>query len=116
MCDLVVAIKNVAAPGRRIVRGTVLCADDPVVARMPRVFQVHQIQHHCGDAPGGPVEVGTAAPGEVRNVKLPSGKKPPTSGPGSGIEAWRAFVGQNTDLSTAELADLSRDELIELAG
>lgn len=43
--------------------------------------------------------------------------RPPKSGPGSGIEAWRAYVAELPDGPPAEeLAELSRDELIELAG
>lgn len=67
MCELVQAKRATASPGRRINRGTVLCADDPVVVRAPGVFAAYRVTHYC--ASGG-VEQATAAPGELRNVTV----------------------------------------------
>lgn len=132
MCDPVVARTNAGGVGgRRITRGTVYCADDPVVRAKPRLFVPARLAHHCG------VEQATAAPGELRQLPGPAvnadtgevtpageplpevvaAKRPPRSGPGSGIEAWRAYVSSlPASPPPAELADLSRDDLIELAG
>lgn len=43
-------------------------------------------------------------------------QRPPKSGPGSGIDAWRAHAAEATGESPEALAELSRDELIELVG
>lgn len=67
MCDLVVArAASSGRGGRSVRRGTVLCADDPVVLERPHIFMTYQVQHHC--APKAPVETMTAAPGEQREV------------------------------------------------
>jgi hypothetical protein len=76
MCELVVARANAGAPGRRIVRGTVLCADDPIVLRAPRLFNPYVVQHYCSNSDPSPssagrVEQATAAPGEKRDLNLP---------------------------------------------
>lgn len=71
MCELVVARANAGARGRRIVRGTVLCAEDPVVLRAPRLFNRYEVEHYCGSPKSAPVEQATAAPGEKRDLKLP---------------------------------------------
>lgn len=119
MCNLVVANRTTASPGRRIKRGTVLCADDPVVKRTSGVFEPYRVHHYCGGQKSGSmVEQATAAPGERRTVRPPTDtpQRPPTSGPGSGVDAWRRYANQrpDLDLSEAELAELSRDELIDL--
>lgn len=41
-------------------------------------------------------------------------RRPPASGPGSGVEAWREYVAAMTDEAPDALAELSRDELIAL--
>lgn len=41
-------------------------------------------------------------------------KRPPASGPGSGVEAWRDYVAASTGESVESLAELSRDDLIAL--
>lgn len=68
MCNLVVANRSTASPGRRITRGTVLCAEDPAVKRMPGVFEPYRLHHYCNSPSKAPVETMTAGPGEVREV------------------------------------------------
>lgn len=65
--------------------------------------------------PGTPQDVGLD-PGAAA-AQVGSSRRPPKSGPGSGIEAWRAYVaGLPGSPPADELAELSRDDLIELAG
>lgn len=130
MCDLVMAVRTITVvtqgsrAHRRIKAGTVLCADDPIVRGREKLFQPVKVEHHCKaakskkDAKEDPVvvEQATAAPGERRTVRLPDGpQRPPTSGPGSGVDAWRSYVAETTGTSDEDLAGLSRDDLITLA-
>lgn len=41
-------------------------------------------------------------------------QRPPTSGKGSGVEAWREYAAAMTDLTSESLESLTRDEIIEL--
>lgn len=116
MCDLVVARLNAAVKVdgalRRVRKGAVLCACDPLVVGREHLFQPHKLEHYCGQ-----VEQATSAPGEKRRVKPASEqspKRPPTNGPGSGVEAWRDYAHAVTGEPLVELAKLTRDELIEL--
>lgn len=40
--------------------------------------------------------------------------RPPSSGPGSGVEAWRAYAAEVTDSPAESWESLTRDEIIEL--
>lgn len=42
-------------------------------------------------------------------------KRPPASGPGSGVDAWRQYVADVTAEPVESLAEMSRDELMKLA-
>lgn len=113
MCNLVVANRTTASPGRRIKRGTVLCADDPVVKRTSGVFEPYRVHHYCGNPKSAQVvEQATAAPGERRTVSGP--RRPPNSGPGSGADAWRRYAAEVTNSPPESWANLSREEIIEL--
>lgn len=109
MCELVEVTTNVAGRGRAVRKGTVVCADDPRIKGASHIRPL-AVQHYCG---GGPVEQMTGAPGEKRDVKLPS-DRPPKSGPGSGIEAWREYAAKMTNSPVESWSTLSRDEIIEL--
>lgn len=79
-----------------------------------------------------PVEQATADPGERRSIGSLLGLKreeppapqaeasektserPPTSGRGSGVEAWREYAAAVTDSPVESWESLSRDEIIEL--
>lgn len=114
MSDIYVAQASgmVLMDGRRyrIRRGqTTARAGHPILKAHGNMFEVLQVDFDTT------VEQATAAPGEKRNVGV--SRKPPKSGPGSGESAWRAYAAtQDTGMSGDELADLSRDELIELVG
>jgi hypothetical protein len=41
-------------------------------------------------------------------------ERPPTSGPGSGVTAWRAYAAAVTDSPVESWSELSREEIIEL--
>lgn len=78
MCELVVARTNasvkVGERGRRVIRkGTVLCADDPMVAGRDKLFQRLEVTHYCKQRKEprreSVVEQATAAPGEKRNLE-----------------------------------------------
>lgn len=68
MCNLVVANRTTASPGRRIKRGTVLCADDPAVRRTSGVFEPYRVHHYCDTEKKAPVETMTSGPGELRDL------------------------------------------------
>lgn len=68
-----------------------------------------------------PVEQATAAPGERRTVAVPDPapagdgpQRPPTSGPGSGAQAWREYAAAVTGAPVDSYAALGRDEIIAL--
>lgn len=44
----------------------------------------------------------------------PEPQRPPTSGPGSGVEAWRRYAADVTDSPLESWSSLTRDEIIEL--
>lgn len=68
MCDLMQAHASVSIRGRGVIRrGSVLCADDPVVQAHSGSFRPVGLQHYCGEAP---VEQMTARPGEKRDVAV----------------------------------------------
>jgi hypothetical protein len=41
-------------------------------------------------------------------------ERPPTSGPGSGVTAWRAYAAAVTDSPVESWSEMSREEIIEL--
>lgn len=116
MCELKVARATLAGRGSRIRKGAVVCADDPIVAGREKLFEPLRITHHCKQRKGDAmVEQATAAPGEKRAVKLPNGGgRPPTSGPGSGVDAWRVYAAKATGMPAEDFATMSRDDVIEL--
>lgn len=56
----------------------------------------------------------TAEAREPAPVQPAEPVRPPTSGPGSGADAWRRYAAQVTDSPVDQWAGLSRDEIIEL--
>lgn len=126
MCDLVVARQNAsirsAGRAQRVIRkGEPFCVNDPLVRGREQLFEPARVEHYCSKSGKETrlVETATANPGEKRMIKPPADegpKKPPTSGPGSGEDAWRVYVAATTDLSGEELASLSRTQMIELVG
>lgn len=128
MCDLVVARTSgvVMWQGRRntIQRGvTVAHREHPLVARNPGLWKELIVHYNVEPAAAvGSVEQATAAPGEVRPVPpvaANSGQpgavqRPPLSGPGSGVEAWRKYAAEITGTPAESWAALSRERVIEL--
>lgn len=53
------------------------------------------------------------APPPAEPVEL-NPQRPPTSGPGSGVEAWRRYAADVTDSPLESWSSLTRDEIIEL--
>lgn len=47
-------------------------------------------------------------------TSAPDPQRPPTSGPGSGVEAWRRYAADVTDSPLESWLSLTRDEIIEL--
>lgn len=101
-----------------------LVPDGDPAARILAYPRGHEIPDHLAERAG----LATAVE-QAKQVGKPADKmvtkaadkgtsqRPPKSGPGSGIEAWRAHVASLPGSPPAdELADLSRDDLIELAG
>lgn len=88
----------------------------PIVTQHPKLWKELRV-HYDMPATGGLVEQATAAPGEVRPVSVLPSERPPTSGRGSGVDAWRAYAAAVTGTSLAEWADKSRDQILaELDG
>lgn len=143
MGDLVVARTSgvVMWQGRRntIQRGvTVAHRDHPLVARNPKLWKdlvVHYDVEPATDS--GLVEQATAAPGEMRPVPPAAARptsspesgaaaaaetsrqpgaaqRPPLSGSGSGVEAWRKYAAEITGTPAQSWAALSRERVIEL--
>ncbi|MFI2663729.1 hypothetical protein [Micromonospora carbonacea] len=139
--DLVVARTSgvIMHEGRRhpIRRGvTIARAGHPLVGKSPKLWQPLRVHY---DLPGvGGVEQATAAPGELRDVQpaqtaeepggadagqdgpaaapepAPEGespRRPPTSGPGSGNEAWRRHAAEVTSTPVEQWAGRSRDDI-----
>ncbi|MEU8264471.1 hypothetical protein AB0C02_28095 [Micromonospora sp. NPDC048999] len=142
MGDLVVARTSgvVMMDGRRhpIRRGaTIARAEHPIVTDNPRLWEPLRVHYDVVEAEpeteavdeqaestlvvadppvqveSGGVEQATAAPGELRDVQLPGPKRPPTSGPGSGVEAWRRYAAEVTGTPVEQWAGKSREDIIK---
>lgn len=115
MGDLVVARTSgvVMHRGLRLAvrRGqTIARASHSIVVEHPRLWE--PITVHYDVPAAAPVETATAAPGEKRDVQLPVSKRPPTSGPGSGVEAWRRHAAEVTGTPLEQWAGKSREDII----
>ncbi|WFE45312.1 hypothetical protein [Verrucosispora sp. WMMD1129] len=120
MGDLMVARTSgvIMHKGRRhtIRRGqTIGRKGHPVVDGHPRLWEPLRVHY---DLPGEGVEQATAAPGELRDLPpVPAGpQRPPTSGPGSGVEAWRKHAAEVTGTPAEQWAGKSRDEIMKALG
>lgn len=107
---------------RRYQPGQLVAEGDPILAGREKNFE---LVDDFMDRTQQPVEQATAAPGEKRAVRPAAAEptrakpesapqRPPASGPGSGVEAWRQYAAEVTGSPAGSWATLTRDEIIEL--
>lgn len=56
----------------------------------------------------------TPPQGRTTAPRQTTAKRPPTSGPGSGVDAWRRYAAEVTGEPAETFADLSREDIIAL--
>lgn len=92
---------------------TIAHPDHPLVRSHPRAWQPLRV-HYDVPLSTGVVEQATAGPGDLRQVPEPPAapERPPLSGAGSGVGAWRTYAAAVTDTPLEQWADKNRDEIL----
>lgn len=95
-----------------------LVPDGDPDARILAYPRGHEIPDHLAEKAGLAAAVKQADKPADKRGRKPADKagprRPPQSGPGSGADAWRAYAAAVTGEPAEALAELTRDELIEL--